>query len=188
MANADSYRGDIGSVSVCGDSAGGNFSAALCLMSRDRRGPAIHKQILLYPATTFLLNERTESEKHYGNGNHFLIINSELGMVNDYFCRPERRGASLCLPAERREPERAAPRLLHLGRVRPAAGPGADVRRPAGGRGRRGGIPPLHRACCTPLSTRPIRKPLRLWTTSSPPCPGLTARPPTFRKESRKIL
>lgn len=85
VANADSYRGDIGSVSVCGDSAGGNFSAALCLMSRDRRGPAIHKQILLYPATTFLLNERTESEKHYGNGDHFLIINSELGMVNDYF-------------------------------------------------------------------------------------------------------
>lgn len=85
VANAAAFDGDTGSVSVCGDSAGGNFAAALCLMSRDRGGPAIHKQILLYPATTFLLNTRTESEKKYGNGDHFLIINSEEGMVNDYF-------------------------------------------------------------------------------------------------------
>ena len=35
---------------VMGDSAGGNLAAAVCLRARDQNGPAIHRQILLYPA------------------------------------------------------------------------------------------------------------------------------------------
>ena len=33
------YGGSPGSISVCGDSAGGNFAAAVSLMARDRKGP-----------------------------------------------------------------------------------------------------------------------------------------------------
>lgn len=87
--NAGSFGGDATKMTVCGDSAGGNFAAAVSLMARDRGGPAIHKQILLYPATTFLLRERTESEQKYGNGEHFLIINSEKGIMSHYFADPE---------------------------------------------------------------------------------------------------
>jgi acetyl esterase len=36
-------------VAVAGDSAGGNLAAAVCLLARDRRGPAIQFQLLLYP-------------------------------------------------------------------------------------------------------------------------------------------
>ena len=36
-------------ISVCGDSAGGNLAALLCLLTRDRHGPAIEKQLLIYP-------------------------------------------------------------------------------------------------------------------------------------------
>jgi len=38
-------------IAVSGDSAGGNIAAALCLMTRDRKGPAISYQVLIYPIT-----------------------------------------------------------------------------------------------------------------------------------------
>ena len=38
-------------IAVAGDSAGGNFSAALCLAARDRHGPRIVAQALIYPGT-----------------------------------------------------------------------------------------------------------------------------------------
>jgi acetyl esterase len=39
-------------IAVWGDSAGGNFAAALCLLTRDRGGPAIVAQALNYPCLT----------------------------------------------------------------------------------------------------------------------------------------
>ncbi|MCZ2817222.1 alpha/beta hydrolase [Modestobacter sp. VKM Ac-2984] len=44
-----------GRVAVMGDSAGGNLAAVVSLMSRDRSGPAIGFQGLLYPATDLTL-------------------------------------------------------------------------------------------------------------------------------------
>ena len=38
-------------IAVCGDSAGGNIAAVLCLMTRDRGGPPIAFQALIYPIT-----------------------------------------------------------------------------------------------------------------------------------------
>jgi len=40
-----------GPIGVMGESAGGNLSAVLCLLARDRGGPALSHQVLLYPAT-----------------------------------------------------------------------------------------------------------------------------------------
>lgn len=40
-----------GPVGVMGESAGGNLSAVVCLLARDRGGPAIAHQALIYPAT-----------------------------------------------------------------------------------------------------------------------------------------
>lgn len=45
--------GDATSLSVGGDSAGGCLSAVVSLMARDREGPRIAKQVLLYPALDF---------------------------------------------------------------------------------------------------------------------------------------
>ncbi|KZS67410.1 alpha/beta hydrolase [Mycobacterium kansasii] len=42
-------------VAVMGDSAGGALAAAVCLMARDRGGPAIAQQLLVYP----MLDDRT---------------------------------------------------------------------------------------------------------------------------------
>lgn len=76
------------SLSVCGDSAGGNLAIAMTLMTRDRKGPTIHKQFPIFPATIFGIGYRTKSERRYGNGDYFLTINSEEGMGNYYFEDP----------------------------------------------------------------------------------------------------
>ena len=49
-ANAAANGARPGPIGVCGDSAGGNLSAAVALMSRDRGGPPIALQVLIYPA------------------------------------------------------------------------------------------------------------------------------------------
>ncbi|WP_211192900.1 alpha/beta hydrolase [Actinoplanes sp. TBRC 11911] len=53
------HAGDLGvdpaRIAVMGDSGGGNVAASLALLARDRGGPALAKQILLYPA----LDDRT---------------------------------------------------------------------------------------------------------------------------------
>jgi acetyl esterase/lipase len=46
---------DPGRVAVMGDSAGGGIAAGLALLARDRSGPAIAQQILIYP----MLDDRT---------------------------------------------------------------------------------------------------------------------------------
>jgi len=77
VTNADSFSGDPSSLTVCGDSAGGNICAAMALMTRDRKGPKMHKQILIYPLTTFVATEKKlDSEERYGSGDYFLKYDS----------------------------------------------------------------------------------------------------------------
>jgi acetyl esterase len=49
--NARSIGADGRFVAVSGDSAGGNLAAVVALMARDRGGPALSYQLLLYPVT-----------------------------------------------------------------------------------------------------------------------------------------
>jgi acetyl esterase/lipase len=48
-AHADELGIDRARVAVMGDSAGGTLAAALALMARDRKGPRLARQILVYP-------------------------------------------------------------------------------------------------------------------------------------------
>jgi acetyl esterase len=50
-ANAAELGGDRSRVAVGGDSAGGNLAAAVCLLARERGGPDIRHQLLVYPVT-----------------------------------------------------------------------------------------------------------------------------------------
>jgi acetyl esterase len=50
-ANADELAGNANRIAVVGDSAGANLAAVLALLSRDRQGPAIAFQALVYPVT-----------------------------------------------------------------------------------------------------------------------------------------
>jgi acetyl esterase len=49
--NAASLGGDPRRLAIGGDSAGGNLTAAVSLMARDRKGPRLCHQLLIYPVT-----------------------------------------------------------------------------------------------------------------------------------------
>ncbi|MEA2646348.1 MAG: acetyl esterase, partial [Chloroflexota bacterium] len=57
---------------VAGDSAGGNLATVTCIQARDRGGPAIGLQLLVYPVTDFATHlreaERTQSCRDYAEG------------------------------------------------------------------------------------------------------------------------
>lgn len=57
-----------GPIAVMGESAGGNLSAVVSLLARDRSGPAIAHQALLYPATD-MSEASTSSPSRLANAN-----------------------------------------------------------------------------------------------------------------------
>ncbi|GHD67215.1 alpha/beta hydrolase [Jeongeupia chitinilytica] len=66
FAHASQLGIDPARIAVGGDSAGGNLAAAACLLARDRNGPAIAHQLLLYPALDDTLT--TASYATYADG------------------------------------------------------------------------------------------------------------------------
>jgi len=56
-------------IAIAGDSAGGNLAAAVTLMARDRRGPALAFQLLVYPVAHHAFD--TPSYRDYAEG-HLL--------------------------------------------------------------------------------------------------------------------
>lgn len=63
-------------IAVGGDSAGGNLAAAICQVARDRKGPHICFQMLIYPLTDYGVND--ESMRTFVDT---PIWNSELNKV-----------------------------------------------------------------------------------------------------------
>jgi acetyl esterase len=58
-AHAREFGGDPGRIAVGGDSAGGNLAAVCCLMARDRGGPNLASQLLIYPITDYNLHNNS---------------------------------------------------------------------------------------------------------------------------------
>jgi acetyl esterase len=66
-ANAVELTGKAAPLAVAGDSAGANLAAVLALLSRDRNGPAIDFQALIYPVTAATPGQFPSYEK-FGTG------------------------------------------------------------------------------------------------------------------------
>lgn len=64
--NAASFNGDPARMAVGGDSAGGNLAAVVSLMSRDRGGPSLVYQILIYPCTNWSFDTRSHRDNEQG--------------------------------------------------------------------------------------------------------------------------
>jgi acetyl esterase len=79
--NGKNINGDPSRISVVGDSAGGNISTVVSQMARDKDGPKITSQVLIYPSTN-IYELNTKSWDHFGkefnltqeNFNKFLSL------------------------------------------------------------------------------------------------------------------
>jgi acetyl esterase len=71
-------------LAVMGDSAGGNLAAVVCLMARDRSGPTISLQLLLYPGVEFIKKFPSEEENE-----HAPVLGKADLEVWRYYCTEE---------------------------------------------------------------------------------------------------
>jgi acetyl esterase len=84
--------GDPARIAVTGDSAGGNLSAAVCLAARDRRGPRVAFQALVYPATDFSAEADYLSRREFGGGEYLLSQQDIRWLSGMYFTDQGREG------------------------------------------------------------------------------------------------
>src|SRR5206468_337513 len=84
-ANAGALGGDARRIAVGGDSAGGNLAAVVSLMARDRGGPPLVFQLLVYPVTD-APSANTASYRENAEG-YFLTARMMRypGMIHGFF-------------------------------------------------------------------------------------------------------
>jgi acetyl esterase len=74
------HAGEIGAggrpVAVAGDSAGGNLAAVVAIMARDRHGPALAYQLLIYPVTT--IAEGSQFASYRENADGYLLTKASM--------------------------------------------------------------------------------------------------------------
>ena len=75
-SHVSQFNGDPARIAVGGDSAGGNFTAAVTQMVRDQGGPTLAFQLLLWPVTDFRLTTSSwqEYEGYLMSSQDFLIV------------------------------------------------------------------------------------------------------------------
>ena len=73
-ATADDLGVDPRRVAIGGDSAGGNLAAAVALASRDRGGPAVRFQLLVYPAIDALMSYPSIRD----NGQGYMLTDDSM--------------------------------------------------------------------------------------------------------------
>ena len=79
--NITNYNGDPNRIATCGDSAGGNLAAVIPLMAKDRGGPNIAYQIILYGVTDFSFSTKSYLE----NGKGFYLETTAMHWFADQY-------------------------------------------------------------------------------------------------------
>lgn len=87
VKHAEDYSVDVNRIGVAGASAGGNLAAALALMARDRKGPHIACQVLIYPVTNCDFTTRSNLEN--GGGAYGITTERMKAAWEAYLTKPE---------------------------------------------------------------------------------------------------
>ncbi|HXZ04319.1 MAG TPA: alpha/beta hydrolase [Ktedonobacteraceae bacterium] len=83
--HAAEFHGDTSRIAIVGDSSGGNMAAVVALLARDRGGPKLAFQILMFPATDFRLG--TQSMEDFGDG--YNVTKAQMIWIrNNYLPNP----------------------------------------------------------------------------------------------------
>lgn len=138
VAHAGRLGVDPLAIAVAGDSAGGNLAAVLALLARDRGGPRLKAQVLIYPC----LDLAADTPSHRLRADGYLLTRSlYLGYVANYL-------GSATSPADWRVSPLRAPELVGLPpavMVSAAFDPLLDEGRAFAGRLAAAGVPVFHR-------------------------------------------
>jgi acetyl esterase len=89
VRNAAELGGDASRVAIGGDSAGGNLSAAVAQMARDRGEPRLAIQVLIYPVTNYAL----ETNSYRANADGYLLTRAAMKWFWGHYLRDESDGA-----------------------------------------------------------------------------------------------
>ena len=81
-ANAASIGADADRLGVAGDSAGGNLAAVVALMARDRGGPAVAHQLLIYPCCDMDSNAWPSQTE---NGTGYFLTKESMDWFYDQY-------------------------------------------------------------------------------------------------------
>lgn len=82
-------------LAVVGDSAGGNLTAAVTLLAKERGGPRIRRQVLFYPVTDASFD--TESYHQFATG-YFLRRDAMMWFWDQYATEPSHRAQITASP------------------------------------------------------------------------------------------
>ncbi len=75
VENARTLGATADMLAVGGDSAGGNLAASVCLLARERGGPTIHHQLLIYPVT----DNDLDTGSYRDNAEGYLLTRDMMG-------------------------------------------------------------------------------------------------------------
>jgi acetyl esterase len=87
-ANAPRLGLDSARVAVGGDSAGGNLAAVMALLSRDRRGPRVLLQVLVYPVT----NHDFGTTSYRENATGYVLTTEDMRWFWRHYLSREEQG------------------------------------------------------------------------------------------------
>lgn len=88
--HAAQLGGDPDRLVVAGDSSGGNFAAVVAIMARDRSGPPIAFQFLIYPVT----DRNFDVESYQENGEGYFTTAAHLRWYWDQYVGPDGHAAA----------------------------------------------------------------------------------------------
>ena len=86
---------DVSRLAIGGDSAGGNLTAVTALLARDRGGPALRFQLMIYPVTD--CGFETASYRENGDG-YFLTTGMMRWFWDKYLADPRQAGEGYASP------------------------------------------------------------------------------------------
>jgi acetyl esterase len=88
VANAERLGIDRRRLAVGGDSAGGNLAAVMALMARDRHGPRLSLQLLIYPVTNYSFDTPSYRE----NATGYLLTTEDMRWFWKHYLSREEQG------------------------------------------------------------------------------------------------
>src|SRR5213594_4621978 len=109
-ANAAVIGGDARRIAVGGDSAGGNLAAVVSLMARDRGGPPLVFQLLVYPVTD---TPSANTASYRENAEGYFLTAKMMHWFWNHYCgkKPDLSDPYLC-PLRARDLKRLPPALV----------------------------------------------------------------------------